>query len=340
MFRFTSGVLNSKTSNSSFYSFGLAVSADYALIGPRFGNSGGGAPSPGYVYVYNPSTGQQMMVLSPNDASFAHWFGGAIAVEGQTAVVGAFEALNAGVSTGAAFVFDLTTGQQTHKLVAPDAAKDDLFARAIDISGSLAILGARYDDDLANRSGSAYIFDTNNGQMIVKLLPNDGIAEHGFGESVAIDGNIAVVGAVWDNQANVNAGAAYVFDATTGEQLFKLVAPDARIGDLFGNSVAIDDGLIAVGALEEDLRTGAVYLFESATGKFLEKIKAHDGNPLDQFGEKIALDGRTLLVAAPYDDDLGSNSGSAYLYTSVPEPASATLLALAGLILTQRRRAE
>ena len=73
---------------------------------------------------------------------------------------------------------------------------------------------------------AAYIFDVSTGLQIAKLLPNDGAADDRFGVSVGIHGNTAIVGAYQEDQNGNNAGAAYLFDVTSGKQLTKLLADD------------------------------------------------------------------------------------------------------------------
>ena len=81
-------------------------------------------------------------------------------------------------------------------------------------------------------------------QQLAKLLASDGAYHDGFGYSVAISGDLALVGATGDDPA----GSAYVFDIATADQKWKLVASDARPGDLFGFSVAIGGERSIVGA--------------------------------------------------------------------------------------------
>ena len=84
------------------------------------------------------------------------------------------------------------------KLTASDAAASDLFGWAVAISGTTAIVGALYDDDAGDHSGSAYLFDTTTGTQIAKLTASDAAAGDLFGYSVAISGTTGIVGA-WND---------------------------------------------------------------------------------------------------------------------------------------------
>ncbi len=105
-------------------------------------------------------------------------------------------------------------------------------------------MSARYDDDAGEDSGSAYIFREIGGvwQQIAKLTADDGAPGDIFGLSVSIDGDTAVIGAFFDDDAGVNSGSAYIFREIGGnwQQIAKLTAADASAGDGFGTTVSID----------------------------------------------------------------------------------------------------
>jgi len=252
--------------------------------------------------------------LFPEDAAAFRWFGNSVAVSGNTAVIGAFGDADNGFKSGSAYVFDITTGQQLFKLLPSDGAEADFFGYSVGLSGSTAVIGAYLDDDNGTDSGSAYIFDTNTGQQLFKLLPADGAANDKFGFSVAISGNIAVIGAVLADDNGFNSGSAYVFDTTTGQQLFELLPNDGAEGDNFGFSVAINGNTAIVGAHRDDDNgsdSGSAYVFDITTGQQLSKLLASDGSVGDNFGNAVAINGNTAVIGALRDS---SNTGSAYLF--------------------------
>ena len=98
-------------------------------------------------------------------------------------------------------------------------------------------------------------------------MPDDGAANDGFGRSVAINGATAIVAASLDDDNGSASGSAYLFDATTGEQLFKLLPDDGASSDHFGISVAINGATAIVGADHNDdngTDSGSAYLFDAA----------------------------------------------------------------------------
>jgi hypothetical protein len=105
-----------------------------------------------------------------------------------------------------------------------------LFGTSVSISGALAIVGAEGDDEFGSRAGAAYLFDVATGAQIAKLNPSGDPGGDRYGWSVAIDGNRAIVAAVWDSTLASRAGAAY---------LYKLVPePATQLLAIVGLSVA------------------------------------------------------------------------------------------------------
>jgi RNA polymerase subunit RPABC4/transcription elongation factor Spt4 len=200
------------------------------------------------------------------------------------------------------------------KLTAPDGVSGDNFGFSAALDGNIALIGSYADDDNGNRSGSAYLFDTTSGDLLHKLTAPDGANEDNFGWSVAIDGNLALIGAYVDDSFT---GSAYLFDTTSGDFLHKLTAPDGISHDRFGWSVAIDGDFALIGASGDDDNggsSGSAYLFDTTTGNFLYKLTAPDSASQDWFGYSVAIDGNSALIGSRQDDDNGSDSGSAYLF--------------------------
>ncbi len=236
-----------------------------------------------------------------------------------------------GVTVAAPAFADL--GDQLAKLLPDDGAANDLFGESVAISGATAIVGARRHDDNGSNSGAAYLFATNTGKQLFKLLPDDGQADDHFGISVAISGAIAIVGARGDDDNGADSGAAYLFVITTGRMLAKLLPNDGAAGDSFGNSVAISgppgNEIAIVGAPRVDDDFGSAYVFDisdPANPAQLAKLLPNDGAANDWFGWRVAIRGPTAIVGAPNDDDNGIDSGSAYFFDSTTGRQLAKLL--------------
>lgn len=335
-----SGALGAQLTASdagSFDLFGISVgvSDGVAVVGASNPTGQGAA------YLFDTATAAELRKLTASDAEDYDQFGGAVAIDGDTVIVGAAHDDDAGSRSGSAYVFSAATGAELAKLTADDAAGGDEFGGAVDVSGTIAVVGARGDDDAGASSGAAYLFDVATGNQLRKLTADDADASGFFGISVAIDGDLVLVGALGDDENGVDSGAAYLFDAVTGAQLAKLTAPDGAAGAYFGASVALSGETAMIGAYGDDDGRGAVYLFDTVTGLLVTKITASDGEASDNFGLPVALGDGAALVGAYGDVVTGDFAGAAYLLkeaAAVPLPAGLWLLGGGLLALVALRR--
>ena len=269
----------------------------------------------------------QQAKLTASDAAGGDRFGVAVAVSGDTAVVGANAAdTPAGSNVGSAYVFVRSAGTWAlqAKLTATDAAAVDNFGISVAISGDTAVVGAYLDSTLAgSNAGSAYVFVRSAGTWAQqqKLTAADAADGDSFGVSVAVSGDTAVVGAYLDDApAGTNAGSAYVFvrSAGTWAHQQKLAADDAAAVDNFGMSVAVSVDTAVVGAhLEGGTNAGSAYVFVRSAGTWAQqqKLAASDAAANDNFGASVAVSGDTAVVGAPFDDiAAGTDAGSAYVF--------------------------
>lgn len=208
-------------------------------------------------------------------------------------------------------------GQQheDHKLTASDGEESDFFGSA-SLSGEVALIGAEGDDA---STGSAYVFrydaGTGTWNEEAKLTASDGEAGDRFGSPVSLCGEVALIGAVYDDAWS---GSAYVFryDAGSGtwSEEAKLTASDGEADDRFGWSVSLSGEIALIGAAGDDAYTGSAYVFRYDTGSGTwseeNKLTASDGRAGDLFGGSISLVGEAALIGAPGDDA----TGSAYVF--------------------------
>ena len=208
------------------------------------------------------------------------------------------------------------------------------FGNAVAISGNLLIVGAYLTDAHGANSGAAYVFEraaSGLWQKTAQLSPADGSANDWFGFSVAIAGNVAVIGAVFDDTtAGGDAGSAYVFERNAANpsqwsQLARVVAGDAGADDNFGYSVGISGDTVIVGAWQEDGASnalpdaGGAYVFQRNVGGTnawgqVKKLVATTPVSGDRFGSAVAIDADAVVVGAPSANDAGVDSGVAYVF--------------------------
>ncbi|MCB9838701.1 MAG: FG-GAP repeat protein [Phycisphaeraceae bacterium] len=294
----------------------VAINSSVTVVGAP-GDDDQGSSS-GSVYVFDTFTRAQLMKLHPNDGGTFHYFGNDVALDGQTAVVCAYtDSTTNGSTSGSVYLFDTTTGQQISKIIPVDGASADYFGTDLDIDGSIIAVGAPGDDDNGAGSGSAYLFDISNEQQLFKLLPDDGAPGDAFGTSVAISGDYVVVGAYFDADNGAESGSAYVFDATTGQQLYKLLPPDGAAGDWFGVSVSASGPLVLIGASMTNHaapHSGKAYLFDLMTGSFLKQFEGPDLHLNGEFGGNVLLTGTRAFIS-------DTNGAEVDVFDTDPNPA-------------------
>jgi hypothetical protein len=263
--------------------------------------------------------------IHATDAGAGQFFGQSVAMSDGTAVVGASRHGDLS-GPGAAYVFERSGGawpQQT-VLTGSDSTPDDYFGQSVAVSGGTAIVGASNRQVGANRAqGAAYVFVRSGTTWTQEaiLTASDGAADDGFGYSVAVSGDTAIIGAMGPHAMR---GAAYVFErsGTTWAQKPVLTARDGAAGDCFGFSVAVSGGTALVGANRHSVGAnraqGTAYVFERGDTTWAERDRliASDGKEFSLFGSATALSGGTAVVGA-FNHQVGSNDGQGEAYVFV-----------------------
>lgn len=305
----------------------VAISGDTIVVGAEYDDDYGPGSGSAYVFSYDGTEWSQQDKLLASDGDIHDRFGYSVDISGDIIVVGAPADDNEnGAQAGAAYVF-MRTGSNWHqqqKLRASDGEAGDFFGTSVSINGGFIVVGAKYDDDNGNNSGSAYVFvrDINNWMEVQKLLASDGGEDDLFGISVTNTIDTIVVGAEGDDDNGSNAGAAYVFarNGTDWTEEDKLLAGDGAVGDLFGRSAAISGDTVVVGAENDNdngVNSGSAYVFsyDGTEWSQQDKLLASDGAEADWFGCSVAISGGTIVIGSVGDDDNGELSGSAYAFS-------------------------
>ena len=317
----------------AYDSFGssVALCGDTALVGAPYDDTAAGFDAgSAYVFVRDGALWTQQAKLSAGDAAAYDYFGSAVALAGDTALVGARgDAKSAGSDAGSAYVFtrDGSTWVQQAKLTAADAAEGDRFGAAVALAGDTALIGAWGDDTAAGtNAGSAYAFvrSGTGWSQQAKLSAGDAEADDNFGNAVALSGDTALIGA-WgdDTAAAMHAGSAYVFvrSETTWVQQAKLSRTEAAGDDNFGSAVALAGDTALIGTWKDDTLTaqdaGSAYVFVRAAGVWVQqaKLTTSDAAADDRFGASVALSDTTALVGANgCDTTAGMHAGASYIF--------------------------
>ena len=318
-------LLASDGSSGDYFGQSVSISSDgnTAIVGAHGDDSARGSA---YIYTRSGTTWTQQTKLTVSNGGSNDWFGYSVSLssDGNTAIVGSHAADGL---RGSAYIYTRSgsTWTQQTKLVASDGSSGDYFGISVSMSsdGNTAIVGAHNDD--SNR-GSAYIYTRSGSTWTqqTKLIASDGVANDYFGRSVSMsgDGNTAIVGAYGDDSR----GSAYIYtrSGSTWTQQSKLIASDGSSNDNFGISVSMssDGNTAIVGAYYDDNEKGTdagsayIYTRSGTTWTQQTKLTASDGSSSDRFGYSVSLssDGKVAIIGSYWDDDKGTNSGSAYFF--------------------------
>ncbi len=250
------------------------------------------------------------MILLASDGASADSFGSSLALDGNTAVVGA---PGHGGAQGTAFVFvrSGSTWTQQAQLTASDGVRGDQFGGSVSIVGGTIAVGAK---GKSSGRGAVYVFvqsGTAWSQQAV-LTAADGSSGDAFGGSISMSGSTVLVGA---SNKTSGRGGAYVFVNTNGawNQQATLGPSDAAAGDTFGNAVALNVDTAVVGALGKNSGQGAVYVFVRSSNTWSQQTKFAPSDLAGdaQFGASVAVNVDTAVAGV---NSKSFATGAAYVF--------------------------
>ena len=291
----------------SWFGSAVGVSGEYVVVGaPRWDNDAEpleGMPEEttdcgaAWIFDAEATAGADGFVYPVAKLEFdavlaGDYFGCAVAIEGSTAVVGAWgrDISSADADhSGAAFIFEQSQSGSwslVASLTAPDASAGDRFGSALALNdGVLVVAAPRADDD----AGRVYIYDRNDGDWaLLASIDNPGQDRARFGTAVDVvadvgeegDSAAVIVGAPGDSQFGLQSGTAWVFECdslgTVNSEIWQFQPDEAEPFDEIGTSIAVgllfdvdnygsgdegdvDGGVILIGAPGTNEGTGCVY---------------------------------------------------------------------------------
>jgi hypothetical protein len=291
----------------------------------------------GYVYV-KPAAGwtsmTQTATLSPSDPSSAICFGCSVAIDGNTIVIGAYEA-NEGsnVSQGAVYVFVEPAGgwtnmTETAKLTASDGVAYQQLGHSVGVSGNTVVAGT-YTSVAGATKAYAFVEPAGgwaSGTQTAELTGGGVVADLFTAWYVAIDGGtIVTTGGGLPNRA-------YLFTEPAGgwTNMTQTAVLNAKnqVRHISSGNIAINDNTVAFGVTysPEDgiTNAGTAYVFVEPAGGWMDmnptaQLTASDPTAQAWFGDGVAVSGSSIVVGAPFAE-VNSNvgQGKVYLFT---EPA-------------------
>lgn len=288
--------------------FGQSV----AVVGAP--NDDTGANDAGAAYVFDALSTelvQTLFIRAPGA-----FFGASVAFLGDDALVGARR-------WNFTYLFDVATGNTIQGFLDPGFGT---FGMSVARAGNNVVIGGGKVRGTDFNYGAAHLFDLSTGRLLqtfVKPVPELGDQ---FGHRVAAVGDNVLIGAPRSDSGAPDAGAAYLFEAATGNLLQTFLNPTPSQDDHFGASVASVGDKVLIGAPLADavgVDAGEVYLFDATTAELLttfhgqtcfDGIGCFSGLLSEQFGTSIASSGNTIVVGARHNNLGAGAAGAAYLF--------------------------
>lgn len=282
---------------ADYFGADVAISGDTLVVGAPGDDTGASRAGAAYVFARDASGWSLQAELRLTTPARDDQFGSAVAIAGDTILVGAPE--DAATGTVTVFTRAGTSWTERATLVPASGLDGDYFGISVALDGTRALIGARWSDEAGPASGSAYVFSGSGSRWVeeAKLVAPSAVGGDYFGESVDLLGDRAIVGA----PGYGGAGAAHVYERGGGvwAHVATLVDPAAS-GAFLGAAVSLGPDLALVGAPRDNTRgtnAGAAHVFTPGGGSWSLATTLFGGT--GQFlGEAVTARG-DLLVGAP-----------------------------------------
>lgn len=246
------------------FGFSVDIEENRIVVGAPLDDDGGSGSGSAYVFrrdatwvLDNTDHPTVAGKLVATDGRLVDQFGHAVGVSGNRIVIGA---PRGGLANreGSAYGWELSGGTWSAgpEITGSDVVDDDFFGDSVAIDGNRVVVGAPSKDGGGTETGSAYVFDASAGGWpeLGKIMAETPVANERFGESVAIEGPVVLVGAPDQVSNPATSGSAYVFADFTGSyaQEARLTDSDFMTGDRWGISVAFDFRTALVGGMDHN----------------------------------------------------------------------------------------
>lgn len=314
-----------------FFGRYIAMNDDDAFISAYLDYENGTASGSMYIFSLSDNRFNQVAKKFPVDGAVEDYFSYSVSSSGDYLITGAHHDSDKGASSGAAYILKKTgSSWDFYQKIVPDDGKEaDEFGKTVAISGNYAVVCSYLDDDNGTNSGSIYLLELKNEvwKIINKIYPSDPEIQSLFGLSLDMNNDLIIAGSPFYRGNGNSAGKAYIFryDSLSWLQVAALQPDEINDLDQFGTSVRISDNFAFISAIKDDDKgenSGAVYIYKKKdenTWAFHQKVTAPDGSAGDGFGIAITGNDTILIIGSYFDDDNGTNSGSAYIFKNLED---------------------
>lgn len=246
----------------------------------------------------------------------------AIAIGGGKIAVSSIRAVRPGAvptNTGGVHIFDAATGKFVRTQFPADGAADDLFGSSVAISGNVLVVGAiQAARGVELSAGAVYLYNLTTGALIRKIQQASWMASDFWGTSVAIDGDIVLIGGPFHDTGGLDAGAVMAHTISTNSTITVRLGV---AGDRLGTSVGLSGLVAALGAVQQGASSGYVSLVDASTTASYATVTDPVPAAGERFGESLSISGHRLVVGMPLDDRAAADAGRVCCY-DISNPAA------------------
>lgn len=293
------------------FGFSVYYDPDHIVIGARSDNDNGFNSGSVYIFERNNKQWLQSTKLSAGESSYRDWFGSAVALSGDLALVGSTNDGDNGLGSGSVYFYENIQGKWVFrdKLYPNNPMQGEFFGKSISISGNKAVIGADY---------SAYIFEYINDQWIqtANLIPEDREPVT-FAQSVLLSNNTAFI----SDPSPIDKGYLYIFEFSNNQwsQDSLISANDGHNADRFGSSLSTFGNKVLIGSAWNDENgslSGSAYVFESINDQWQQTAKffPNESTPAQYFGASVSLYDDIALIGTPSFSFDALSTGAAYFF--------------------------
>lgn len=307
------------------FGFSIDLSSGVLVVGAIGTFQEGPFTGEAFVYEYDGTSWSLVNALESAEPLPGHFFGHAVATNGNKIVVSAIKDKGATDRTGAVYVYEKSNDVWglTETLTADDGKLNDNFGYDVDINiNGRIVVGAPNQTDFIDKSGAVYVYDPSESGYVqtTKLKAFDRTEKDYFGTSVAINKNDIVVGAYLADGAADNSGAAYFFRLEDESWIEKQQLFDAggKLNDYFGRSLDMSDFRLVIGAPKVNgvsgFDVGQGYFYEKQGQTWVLQQVLEDPNASDHnyFGTSLAVTDFDLAIGSKLHDGAHQDGGAVY----------------------------
>jgi len=294
---------------SNYFGNAVTISGDIIIVGAERDDTKDTNSGAVYVFGWNGTSWVEQQKLIASDGMSFDFFGCAVAIDGDTLIVGAYGDDTNGSQAGAAYVFTWNGSSWVERQKILAAGAVSRLGASVAVQGDNLVLGAPFQSNAnGDGAGSAYVFRWNGSSWVQQeyLVASNGTDYANFGDAVAIRGDTIVVGSpepytAIDPKVYRGNGAAYLFkrDGVTWTEQSWFGPTEVSPSDGFGTSVALDGDRLVVGG-DDGIKYGKAWVFQWDGSHWVsqQKLAASDGATDDYFGNSVAINGDTIVVGA------------------------------------------